>query len=441
MVATLASPVDTLDPTSVRCLILPISLCTLTAALCALPQKGHSDTTQHMIPILLDKSTLQMLSSEEASRLTDYYHVVYCPTLFSEIMADLKKETDKAKAVAEVRKTATKISGYQSYFTTGFRTLVFAELLGNKIEMMNKPLVSGGVFHDDPQGGLGYFLDEQPEFEALRRWTEGNFTKAEELMAENWRSATKALNYEQWKKDIKKTVTLRTIEDLIGFVDLMINDQSVQELFLHMLFSDLSYNPSDQSEMIGKWISAGRPDLKTHCPYTHHCIRIFQTFYFGLSQNLIGTRPTNRVDIEYLLYLPFCRVFSSEDNLLKLLSPYFLRGNDFIGGKELKVDLASLAGILASMSTEDKALYRKEFGKYPPGGTDSFTTALWLRYFGVKSKAFAPIERNTADDGREKAKLKELQELAKRGEQAMEKEIWKYGKRGPDYSPPPRPPN
>lgn len=39
----------------------------------------------------------------------------------------------------------------------------------------------------------------------------------------------------------------------------------------------------------------------------------FHSFYLGISNGLIASKPTNRIDLEYLLYLPFCKVFTSTD--------------------------------------------------------------------------------------------------------------------------------
>jgi hypothetical protein len=51
-------------------------------------------------------------------------------------------------------------------------------------------------------------------------------------------------------------------------------------------------------------------------------------------------RPSNRADIAYLFYLPFCEVFTSTDRLHKKCAPLFLREDqDFIWGEDLKADL------------------------------------------------------------------------------------------------------
>lgn len=67
-------------------------------------------------------------------------------------------------------------------------------------------------------------------------------------------------------------------------------------------------------------------------------------FYFSLAADLISpNRPSNKIDIAYLYYLPFCMVFTSNDNLHKQAVPLFLRKDQvFIPGAELKADLKKL---------------------------------------------------------------------------------------------------
>ena len=43
--------------------------------------------------------------------------------------------------------------------------------------------------------------------------------------------------------------------------------------------------------------------------------------------NVLSERPTNRLDLEYLLYLPFCDILVSEDRLHRQLAPRLLRAD------------------------------------------------------------------------------------------------------------------
>src|SRR6266567_8479914 len=54
-------------------------------------------------------------------------------------------------------------------------------------------------------------------------------------------------------------------------------------------------------------------------PYTVRCMRLALIFHFSLAFRLISTRSTNRLELEYLYYVPFCNVFSSGDALHQAL--------------------------------------------------------------------------------------------------------------------------
>ena len=64
-------------------------------------------------------------------------------------------------------------------------------------------------------------------------------------------------------------------------------------------------------------------------------------FQIALGAGLIGTeRPSNRIDIVYLFYLPFSQVFVSTDNLHRRAAAFFLRTDQsFIWGPDLKAHL------------------------------------------------------------------------------------------------------
>jgi hypothetical protein len=63
-----------------------------------------------------------------------------------------------------------------------------------------------------------------------------------------------------------------------------------------------------------------------------------------LAADLISpNRPSNKIDIAYLYYLPFCMVFTSNDNLHAQTVPLFLRKDQvFIAGMKLKADFHKL---------------------------------------------------------------------------------------------------
>ncbi len=142
--------------------------------------------------LIADKSLLQALSEKEILCLERYYWVVYTPTLFVEILGDLKKfEGDRQASENEVLKLANKITPVDTTFTCHHRLLAVSNLLGSKVITDGRPIVHPDIVKTDGHGAA--LIGEEPERIALRRWQERNFSKAEEALAEHWRESTRSL--------------------------------------------------------------------------------------------------------------------------------------------------------------------------------------------------------------------------------------------------------
>ena len=332
-----------------------------------------------MIHLLIDKSTLQSLSQDEVNIMATHYWVVYAPTLFVEILGDLKKISGDVEASKkEIRKTAPKISGFQSTFSANFRFLLYANLLGNTVESDYRPIMLGGETVVAKDGSKGIFFDEQPEYKALRRWTEGIFTEAEELLSDSWRKSTKAIDLELWRKHHKSFSPIRSLSELPAIVESIISNQHYQLENLRWLLSEVSFEENKKTEIFNYWLQHGMPPIKVLAPYAYYCLKVFTSFYLAAANGLIGTRPTNRVDLEYILYFPFCKVFASTDKFLKTFAPLFLGENqEFIWGETLKEDLKKINEYWNYLSDEEKKSYRQKYGDYPPEIANSITSALW----------------------------------------------------------------
>ena len=145
------------------------------------------------------------------------------------------------------------------------------------------------------------------------------------------------------------------------------------------------------------------PSLKDFAPYAFYCLKVFVAFYLGIANRLIGTKATNRIDLEYLLYLPFCRVFSSTDKFLRDFGPCFLDNNqDFIWGNELKDDLQRISQQWESLTHEQKCEYRDKYDCCPPKRDDSITYKLWIKHMGP------PKKRTPLTPEREKEIMKKI---------------------------------
>jgi hypothetical protein len=95
---------------------------------------------------------------------------------------------------------------------------------------------------------------------------------------------------------------------------------------------------------------------------------------------VVTTRATNRIDIEYLKYLPFTQVFSSSDRIHeKLFSSVANKGQEFIPGPALKSALREMADYYDSLSEGDKAHGSIVYADFPPVTLDNAFTQLFDR--------------------------------------------------------------
>jgi hypothetical protein len=135
------------------------------------------------------------------------------------------------------------------------------------------------------------------------------------------------------------------------------------------------------SPIIEAWKRKGRRPLKAFAPYAAHVVAVELFFQFGLAAHLIASnRPSNRTDIAYLFYLPFCTLFASSDNLHRRTAPHFLRPDQkFVWGHDLKAGHAFLAGAGGAAGI-------MSFADVPPDG--NMVADLWDKHLrsGVRNE-------------------------------------------------------
>jgi hypothetical protein len=140
-----------------------------------------------------------------------------------------------------------------------------------------------------------------------------------------------------------------------------------------------------------RWDAHGKPPITTYPPYTAHILLVDLFFTIALGADLVGReRPTNRIDMSYLYYLPFCMVFTSRDKLHQRTAPLFLdEGQIFLHGDELKEDLGKLDEYYAQLPDEVKQRGVMSFAHYPPTNGAFLISKLW-------DKLMLPDWRETA---------------------------------------------
>jgi hypothetical protein len=134
-------------------------------------------------------------------------------------------------------------------------------------------------------------------------------------------------------------------------------------------------------------------------------------FHIALAAGLISpVRASNRTDIAYLFYLPFCIAFVSSDRLHRNTAPLFLRPDqEFVWGIDLKADLAHLdAHYKASLSEAERERGLIGLVGAPPADGGYLTTELWKRHLRPE----ALRDRNGAEGMSAEAKAKLVEELS-----------------------------
>lgn len=280
-----------------------------------------------------------------------------------------------------------------------FQPLCIADLLGGKIKMDRRPIVGGGQQVTSADGRKGFVVGVQPENEAVLRWRHGDFSEADLEFASNWRKAIEAANLELEKRKLPKLmVPIKSLPELRGLVDTMLSDPDSQVSLLEHLMELLRLQGYIRDWVRSRWRNNEHTSIKGFAPYAHHCLRVNLLFYFGMSSGLLGTRNSTIVDMEYLYYVPFCRVFSSGDKFLQRMASLVL-GDDqsFVGRDDLRQALDEVAVRREAASSASPTSPVQD----PPVDPDenSLIQALWKKHRGrfVPQTNREPISRERSE--------------------------------------------
>ncbi|HPO15861.1 MAG TPA: SEC-C domain-containing protein [Candidatus Hydrogenedentes bacterium] len=331
--------------------------------------------------IILDKSAFQSLKKSESFILHKYFFVNVPPVLVLEIIGDLKKLSLKKDPHKMVSEYAGKLLLSNGFVNTHFTQLLTSSLKGEPVFMDGRPLIGMGRSSYVEGQGKGVVIDCSPELEAVNRWKDGNFLKSEEILAERWRNITQGINLEYLRQKLRaKALRIPRVEipeELIEMVDDFLSNISNPIGELYWLFLELGVAPNTIERASLRWQNCGYTNLVSFAPYAHHCVRVSLFFYMGLFHNcpFTGTRATNKIDLEYLYYLPFCNVFASGDNFHVRICRVFLRKDQsFVGRDDLKRDLAAIDSLWVKFTPNQKAYI------WPPEREGSIVLDLWKKH-------------------------------------------------------------
>lgn len=322
--------------------------------------------------------------------LDQFYLSNITPLFFVETLADLEKGVRKGRTPEEVvGSLAYKTPDYSSKPNAHHRGLMSGELFyGEKLDLQyGRPHITGGktVELGDRHGVL---FEPSPEEEAFSRWQDLKFLELERHLAKKWREALSNIDFELQYSAFQTFYPLgkpKTLAEVKKFLDFYI-DGPDQESVLIFGLSVAGVSAEGASVVLKRWRDLGKLPVREFAPYFTHVFSVDFFFYLAIAADIIGRgRPSHKIDLAYLYYLPFCNVFTSRDKLHADIAPFFMRDDQtFVNGKDLKDDLAKLDAHYSAFSEEEKARGVVGFAHYPPKEGDFLTAQLWDKYMSPK---------------------------------------------------------
>ncbi|MGB7581374.1 MAG: SEC-C domain-containing protein, partial [Sedimentisphaerales bacterium] len=303
----------------------------------------------------------------------------------------------------QIMRMVNKILPFDSAISVHYRYLIINSLLGYPVEMRRRPYIGGGVPVEGDSGKKGIIFDVSPEEKTLNEWKSGNFTEAENILSEQWRESTRSLDLELFKNTAKQKIKVLkqfdSVEQLHQYVNKFLSQENNQTNLLVWLIEEFGIDFPMAQRVFIRWERGEYKLIKDFSPYAYYCFNALVLFYFGLICNFIGTRPTNKIDLEYIYYLPFCMVFVSNDNFHKSIAGTFLNSDQtFVAGEDLKADLKNLSYEWGKLGEHRKDVWGAQYGFGPPANGKSITFQLWKRFFPHWEPGGKRIEPKSSDD-------------------------------------------
>lgn len=336
---------------------------------------------------LFDKSFIQALNVDEAMWFDHFFIANICPLFYVETLADLEKSVREGRTPEqEVGMIADKTPYIGGMPCTYHSTLCIGELMGHRVPMTGQIPVSGGRLVESA-GKRGVVFDEAPEAQAFSRWQNGEFLQLERKHARAWREALRTMDLPAVADKFRELgVSGKNCNSLAAAKEIAAEIvQSREKPFERMAlaFNLLGIPREYHQAIIKRWGIMRYPAFTEFAPYVAHVLEVEIFFQIALAANHISSeRPSNRADIAYLFYLPFCSVFVSGDNLHRRCASLFMRANqDFVWAPDLKSNLKQAnAHYETTVPDQIKAKGIPAFAHHPPGADDSLMVQLWDRH-------------------------------------------------------------
>ena len=235
-------------------------------------------------------------------------------------------------------------------------------------------------------GKRGVVFQQSPEAEAFFRWQEGKFLEIERLYAKTWRKGLANLDLDEVAKAFRAIgisgMSCKGFPEAKVIAEGIVNSTGNPFELIRLALLFLNIPRTYHKEILRRWGNASYAPLSSYAPYAAYVLTIEVFFQIAVAAHLISSkRPSNRVDIAYLFYLPFCMVFISSDKLHRQCAPLFLRSDQqFVWGIDLKEDLKKLNDHYSQLSEAIKSKGIMSFADQLPREGEYLVASLWDRY-------------------------------------------------------------
>lgn len=356
---------------------------------------------------LFDKSFLQSLSVDESVWFDQFFIPNISPLFYVETLADLDKEMSRGRTaeqvVGNIAEKSPQLSGAPNVHHS---ELLLANIMGQPISMSNRPIVAGG--RPVQSGGKkGVNFDISPEAKAFNRWQDGEYLKIEREFARAWRANIKSMTFESsaiYAQKLGIDISLcKNLQDAYTAASQIVTSSAKPYDLISFIVQSLGIPREYHQELVQRYQISGFPPLIHYAPYAAHVIKVEVFFHICVSRGFISAdRPSNKIDIAYLHYLPFCNVFISGDKLHRSTAQYFLGKNQrFVWAAELKEDLNKLNDYYLKLPEETKDRGVISFASKPPTDGKFLTAELWdilgTSWRNEKGENIAPLSEEAND--------------------------------------------
>lgn len=334
--------------------------------------------------ILLDKSTVRGLKTEEIKLIQTHYIVIVPQVLIREILGELsKQDEDHSKIKNNIRNLSERLEHHQTIFYPDALSIAKNELLtGQNLPFSGQPISFNPKSIQTKDGKLGYLIEEPDELKILRRWKNGIFTNEEIQASQSYYEIERNFDLNKFKEEMKKLVDIPVSSDSVKHIYNSINkifEKIPNETILDKLFEIFQFSDDEKKRVLDRWRKNKNNSVMRFSPFAYYFLTVFVTFSYGIKLEIISSskRAKSHIDLEYFFYLPLINVVSSGDKLFKeLFDAFSLQKQIIFNIESMKTEV-----LLIGEDVEFVKLNKNNPEKIVQTEFKSVTYKLWFKEF------------------------------------------------------------